>query len=330
MRRHLADQTSRRATKKIPRRVAYDDRVILREHLPKRVTVVEVAARDGLQNQSQLIPAAVKIELIERLADAGAPVVEATSFVNPAWVPQLADADEVLAGITRKPGVRYPVLVPNERGLARALVAGADEVAIFGSATETFSQKNLNRSRAEAIEMFRPVAREALVASVRLRGYLSMVLGDPWEGAVSPEDVVEQGLCMFELGCYEVSLGDTIGVGTAGAVQDLVEAFTSRGVDVGALAVHFHDTYGQGLANVLAALQCGVSVVDASAGGLGGCPFAKSATGNLATEDLVWMLDGLGIHTGIDVAAVAATSAWVYSQLSAEIVGRVARALNPG
>jgi hydroxymethylglutaryl-CoA lyase len=295
--------------------------------LPERVTVVEVGPRDGLQNEQGIVPAPVKIELIERLAGAGLPVVEATSFVNPKWVPQLADAAEVLAGLTRKAGVRYPVLVPNERGLERALEAGADEVAIFGSATETFSQRNLNRSRDEALEMFRPVAKRALDGGARVRGYLSMVLGDPWEGAVAPDEVAEQGLRLLELGCFELSLGDTIGVGTAADVETLLEAFVRRDVNVEMLAVHFHDTYGQGLANVLAALQCGVSVVDASAGGLGGCPFAGSATGNLATEDLVWMLDGLGVVTGIDLRAVAEVSAWVCTRLGKEIPGRVARAL---
>jgi hydroxymethylglutaryl-CoA lyase len=295
--------------------------------LPGRVTVVEVGPRDGLQNEQGMVPADVKVELIERLADAGLPVVEATSFVNPKWVPQLADAAEVLAALRRKPGVRYPVLVPNERGLERALEAGADEVAIFGSATETFSQRNLNRTRDEAVEMFRPVAGRALEAGARVRGYLSMVLGDPWEGAVAPDEVVDQGLRLLELGCFELSLGDTIGVGTAAGVTALLEAFAQRDVDVSTLAVHFHDTYGQGLANVLAALQCGVSVVDASAGGLGGCPFARSATGNLATEDLVWMLDGLGVTTGVDLHAVAAASSWVCERLHKEIPGRVARAL---
>ena len=295
--------------------------------LPERVTVVEVGPRDGLQNEQDIVPAPVKIELIERLAAAGLPVVEATSFVNPKWVPQLADAAEVLGGLTRRTGVRYPVLVPNERGLERALEAGADEVAIFGSATESFSRRNLNRTRDEAVEMFRPVAKRAIDAGARVRGYLSMVLGDPDEGPVDPDEVAVQGLRLLELGCFELSLGDTIGVGTAGSVRALIDAFTARDVPTERLAVHFHDTYGQGLANVLAALQCGVRVVDASAGGLGGCPFARSATGNLATEDLVWMLDGLGIATGVDLRSVARTSAWICAHLGKEIPGRVARAL---
>ncbi len=299
----------------------------LADRFPDRVTIVEVAPRDGLQNEQAVVPVEVKVELIERLAAAGLPVVEATSFVNPKWVPQLADADEVLSRLKRKPGVRYPVLVPNERGLERALAAGAHEVAVFASATETFSQRNLNRTRAEAVEMFRPVCERALAAGARVRGYLSMVLGDPWEGEVAVKDVVEQGTRLLELGCFELSLGDTIGVGTAGRVEALIDAFTGAGVEVARLAVHFHDTYGQGLANVLAALQCGVSVVDASAAGLGGCPFARSATGNLATEDLVWLLDGLGVTTGVDVRAVAEVSAWVCDKLGKEIPGRVARAL---
>lgn len=291
------------------------------------MTIVEVGPRDGLQNESGTVPARTKIEFIERLADAGLEVVEATSFVNPKWVPQLADAGEVLSGLKRKDGVRYPVLVPNERGLERAIAAGADEVAIFASATETFSQRNLNRTRDEALEMFRPVCLAAAEAGVRVRGYLSMVLGDPWEQDVEPATVVEQGLRLLELGCFELSLGDTIGVGTPARVQDLLQAFRAAGVDPGRLAVHFHDTYGQGLANVLAALESGVTVVDASAGGLGGCPFAQSATGNLATEDLVWMLDGLGVASGVDVRRVAAASAWMCEQLGIQIPGRVARAL---
>jgi hydroxymethylglutaryl-CoA lyase len=299
----------------------------LRDTLPDRVTVVEVGPRDGLQNEQAMVPADVKVSLIERLADAGLRVVEATSFVNPKWVPQLADADEVLAKLKRRPDVRYPVLVPNERGLERALDAGANEVAIFASATETFSQRNLNRTRDEAIEMFRPVCARAIEAGVRVRGYLSMVLGDPWEGAVPPSEVVDQGLRLLDLGCFELSLGDTIGVGTAAGVQQLIEAFIRRGAEVSSLAVHFHDTYGQGLANVLVALESGVSVVDASAGGLGGCPFARSATGNLATEDLVWMLEGVGIDTGIDVYKLAEVSAWICKQLRKDIPGRVARAL---
>jgi hydroxymethylglutaryl-CoA lyase len=295
--------------------------------LPDRVTIVEVGPRDGLQNEGAMVPTAVKVEFIEKLADAGLPVVEAASFVNPKWVPQLADAEEVLSKLRRRPGVRYPVLVPNEKGLERALKAGADEVAIFASATESFSQNNLNSSRDEAMEMFRPVAKRAAEEGVPVRGYLSMVLGDPWEGEVAPAQVAEQALRLVELGCFEISLGDTIGVGTAGKVQDLIAELLGAGLSAEKLAVHFHDTYGQGLANVLAALETGVRVVDSSAGGLGGCPFAKSATGNLATEDLVWMLDGLGVATGVDVKAVAQAGRWICEQLGKEPPGRAARAI---
>jgi hydroxymethylglutaryl-CoA lyase len=299
----------------------------IRSRLPDRVTIVEVGPRDGLQNEPGIVRATDKVAFIERLADAGLPVVEATSFVNPEWVPQLADAGEVLRALGRKAGVRYPVLVPNLKGLERALDAGADEVAVFASATETFSQRNLNRSRDEAIEMFRPVCARAAEAGVRVRGYLSMVLGDPWEGDVRPAQAAEAGVRVLELGCFELSLGDTIGTGTPGRVQDLIAAFEGAGVGADRLAVHLHDTYGQGLANVLAALECGVRVVDTAAGGLGGCPFARSATGNLATEDLVWMLDGLGVQTGVDVRKVAEAGAWICGRLGKQIPGRVARAL---
>lgn len=299
----------------------------VRSRLPDAVTIVEVGPRDGLQNEQEIVPTEVKVEFIERLGAAGIKVVEATSFVNPKWVPQLADAAEVLDKLDRKPGVRYPVLVPNERGLDDALKAGVDEIAIFASATESFSKRNLNRTRDEALEMFRPVVERAIGSDLRVRGYLSMVLGDPWEGDIDPGEVVAQGERVLDLGCFELSLGDTIGVGTAGAVQDLVEAFSNANIDPSRLAVHFHDTYGQGLANVLAALECGITVVDSSAGGLGGCPFAQSATGNLATEDVVWMLDGLGISTGVDVRKVAETSAWICDRIGKDVPGRVARAL---
>jgi len=299
----------------------------LRSRLPEAVTIVEVGPRDGLQNEQEIVPTDVKVEFIERLGAAGLKVVEATSFVNPKWVPQLADAAEVLDKLDRKPGVRYPVLVPNERGLDGALKAGVDEIAIFASATESFSTRNLNRTRDEAFEMFRPVVERAIGSDLRVRGYMSMVLGDPWEGDVDPAEVARQGERLLELGCFELSLGDTIGVGTPGRVQELIEAFANADIGPSRLAVHFHDTYGQGLANVLAALESGITVVDASAGGLGGCPFAQSATGNLATEDLVWMLDGLGVVTGVDVHKVAETSAWICERVGKDIPGRVARAL---
>ncbi|MFI9275960.1 hydroxymethylglutaryl-CoA lyase [Kitasatospora sp. NPDC052896] len=299
--------------------------------LPARVRIHEVGARDGLQNESALVPVEVKAEFITRLAAAGLRTVEATSFVHPKWVPQLADAEELLprlAGLpARHPGLRLPVLVPNERGLDRALAHGAGEIAVFASATEAFARRNLNRSVDEVLEMFRPVVQRAAGQGLPVRGYLSMCFGDPWEGPVAPTQVVAVGLRLLELGCTELSLGDTIGVATPGQVAALLAAFGEAGVPVGRLAVHFHDTYGQALANTLAALRCGVTVVDSSAGGLGGCPYAKSATGNLATEDLVWMLHGLGIETGVDLAALAATSGWLAGRLGRPSPSRAVQAL---
>jgi hydroxymethylglutaryl-CoA lyase len=294
--------------------------------MPDRVVVYEVGPRDGLQNESAALPAAVKVELIERLAAAGLPAVEASSFVSPKWVPQLADAAEVMAGVVRREGVRYPVLVPNLPGLRRALEAGAEEIAIFGSATEAFARRNLNRSVEESFQMFAPVVEEARSAGVRVRGYLSMVLGDPWEGAVAPPQVVDAARRMLELGVDELSLGDTIGVGTPADVRRLLNALAGE-VPLERLAVHFHDTYGQALANVLASLELGVRTVDASVAGLGGCPFARSATGNLATEDLVYMLNGLGMESGVDLDALVATAWWISDRLGREPVSRVARAL---
>ncbi len=296
--------------------------------LPARVTVYEVGPRDGLQNEPAVVPVGVKLELIGRLAAAGLRVIEATSFVRPDWVPQLADAEQVMAGLPAVDGVRFPVLVPNLRGLERALAHGASTVAIFGSATETFARRNLNRTVAGSIDMFAPVVAAARDAGVDVRGYLSMCFGDPWEGPVPIGQVVDTGLRLLDLGCTELSLGDTIGVGTPGHVTALLSAFAAAGVGPERLAVHFHDTYGQALANALAALQAGISTVDASAGGLGGCPFAKSATGNLATEDLVWMLSGLGIDTGIDLAALVATSVWMAGQLGRPVPSRVVAALS--
>ena len=300
---------------------------VVAQGLPQRVTIYEVGPRDGLQNEGTTVPTAVKAEFIQRLGDAGLSVVEATSFVHPKWVPQLADAAELLDGLVRKPGIRYPVLVPNERGLDRALEAGVDEVAIFGSATETFARRNLNRTIDESIEMFAPVATRALDAGVKVRGYLSMCFGDPWEGPVPVEQVADVGVRLLELGCFELSLGDTIGTGTPGHVTAVLDAFGERGMDADRLAVHFHDTYGQALSNTMAALRWGVTVVDASAGGLGGCPYAESATGNLATEDLVWLLHGLGIQTGVDLDALVATSVWMSQQLGRPSPSRVVQAM---
>jgi hydroxymethylglutaryl-CoA lyase len=295
--------------------------------LPGRVTIYEVGARDGLQNEAAVVPVEVKAEFLERLAAAGLGVLEATSFVHPTWVPQLADATELLDRLVRAPGVDYPVLVPNERGLDRALAAGVEHIAIFASATESFARRNLNRSLDAQFAMFSPVASRALGAGMRVRGYVSMCFGDPWEGPVSPDQVAAVARRLVDLGCAQLSLGDTIGTGTPGHVDAVLDACAAAGVGVAQLAVHFHDTYGQALANTLAALRRGVTVVDASAGGLGGCPYAESATGNLATEDLVWMLDGLGIAHGVDLDALAATSAWMAEQLDRPSPSRVVRAL---
>lgn len=299
--------------------------------LPEAVRIHEVGPRDGLQNEKSSVPVEVKAEFIARLAAAGLRTVEATSFVHPKWVPQLADAEELfprLAGLPeRHPGLRLPVLVPNERGLDRALAHHASDIAVFASATETFARRNLNRSADEAMAMFRPVVARATEAGVAVRGYLSMCFGDPWEGPVPVDQVVRYGVQLLEQGCAELSLGDTIGVATPGQVTALLAGFERAGVPVGRLAVHFHDTYGQALSNTLAALREGVTTVDASAGGLGGCPYAKSATGNLATEDLVWMLQGLGVRTGVDLRALVATSGWMAERLGRPSPSRAVQAL---
>ena len=291
--------------------------------LPARVTIWEVGARDGLQNESSVVDVAVKLEFLDRLADAGLSVLEATSFVHPKWVPQLADAEQLLAGLEQRAGVSYPVLVPNERGLDRALAAGVRHIAIFGSATETFANKNLNRTLDEQFAMFEPVVTRARKEGLDVRAYVSMCFGDPWEGHVEPAQVVSVGTRLLDMGCSQLSLGDTIGVATPGQVEAVVGGFPS----VDNLAVHFHDTYGQALSNTLAALRLGVTTVDSSAGGLGGCPYAESATGNLATEDLVWMLDGLGVEHGVDLDKLVATSAWMAERLGRPSPSRVVRAL---
>ncbi|MFI0137240.1 hydroxymethylglutaryl-CoA lyase [Streptomyces luteogriseus] len=295
--------------------------------LPTRVRIHEVGARDGLQNEKTTVPTEVKAEFIRRLADAGLTTIEATSFVHPKWVPQLADAEALLPMVGDLP-VSLPVLVPNERGLDRALALGARRVAVFASATESFAKANLNRTVDEALAMFEPVVSRAKSEDVHVRGYLSMCFGDPWEGAVPIPQVVKVCTSLLDMGCDELSLGDTIGVATPGHVVALLAALDEAGVPVSALGVHFHDTYGQALANTLAALQQGVTTVDASAGGLGGCPYAKSATGNLATEDLVWMLRGLGIDTGIDLGRLVATSTWMAAHLGRPSPSRTVRALS--
>ncbi|ACY97542.1 MULTISPECIES: hydroxymethylglutaryl-CoA lyase [Thermomonospora] len=295
--------------------------------LPERVTIYEVGPRDGLQNEKTIVPVADKAAFIARLAAAGLRTVEATSFVHPKWVPQLADAEELLAVMERAEGVRYPVLVPNERGLDRALRAGVTHIAVFASATESFARRNLNRTVAESLAMFAPVVTRAKENGLWVRAYVSMCFGDPWEGEVPIEQVVSVAVRLMELGCDELSLGDTIGVGTPGHVTALIGALGEAGIGAQRLAVHFHDTYGQALANTLAALRCGVTTVDSSAGGIGGCPYAESATGNLATEDLVWMLHGLGIQTGVDLPALAATSRWMATRLGRPSPSRVVQAL---
>ncbi|MFI6119315.1 hydroxymethylglutaryl-CoA lyase [Streptomyces sp. NPDC051064] len=299
--------------------------------LPARVRIHEVGARDGLQNEKSVVPTGVKAEFIRRLAEAGLSTIEATSFVHPKWVPQLADAEQLfplIGDIADVGDVALPVLVPNERGLDRALTLGARRIAVFGSATETFAARNLNRTVDESLAMFEPVVARAKAAGVHVRGYLSMCFGDPWEGAVPVAQVVRVAKALMDLGCDELSLGDTIGVATPGHVTALLTALNGAGVPTGTIGVHFHDTYGQALSNTLAALQHGVTTVDASAGGLGGCPYAKSATGNLATEDLVWMLDGLGVETGVDLGALTATSVWMAEQLGRPSPSRTVRALS--
>ncbi|MEU6682528.1 hydroxymethylglutaryl-CoA lyase [Streptomyces sp. NPDC046832] len=295
--------------------------------LPTRVRIHEVGARDGLQNEKATVPTVIKAEFIRRLAGAGLTTIEATSFVHPKWVPQLADAEQLFPVVADLP-VALPVLVPNERGLDRALALGTRRVAVFASATESFAKANLNRTVDEALAMFEPVVTRAKADAVHVRGYLSMCFGDPWEGGVPIPQVVRVCRALLDMGCDELSLGDTIGVATPGHVVALLAALDEAGIPPATLAVHFHDTYGQALANTLAALQQGVTTIDASAGGLGGCPYAKSATGNLATEDLVWMLRGLGIDTGIDLGRLVATSTWMAAHLGRPSPSRTVRALS--
>jgi hydroxymethylglutaryl-CoA lyase len=296
--------------------------------LPSRVTVYEVGPRDGLQNESAVVPVEVKAEFIARLIEAGLTSIETTSFVHPRWVPQLADAEDLLDLLGPTDGIRTPVLVPNERGLERALDKGVREIAVFGSATETFARKNLNRSLDDQFDMFAPVVASAKEHGLAVRAYVSMCFGDPWEGDVPVAQVVDVAARLMALGADELSIGDTIGVATPGHVTALIAALADAGTGPDRVSVHFHDTYGQALANTLAALQAGVTSVDSSAGGLGGCPYAESATGNLATEDLVWMLDGLGIETGVDLPALVETSVWMAEQLGRESPSRAVRALS--
>ena len=292
------------------------------------VRIVEVGPRDGLQNESAMVATADKIELVDRLSATGLRSIEATSFVSPRWVPQLADAAEVMAGIARRPGVSYPVLVPNEQGYDRALAAGATDVAVFTAASEAFNRKNINAGIDESIDRFVPVLARARADGVRVRGYVSTVLGCPYQGAVPLADVVRVARRLHELGCWQVSLGDTIGVGTPHQARQMLLAVAAE-VPMADLAVHFHDTWGQALANVAACIEAGVRVADSAVAGTGGCPYARGASGNVASEDLVYMLHGMGIDTGIDLDALAATGRWLAGRLGRQTGSKVGRALAP-
>ena len=294
--------------------------------LPQHVKIVEVGPRDGLQNEPQTIPTAIKVELIDRLSDAGLPAIEATAFVSPKWVPQMADNADVMARIRRKPGVAYPVLVPNMQGFEAAAAAGAREVAVFGAASESFSQKNINSSIAESLARFAPVVAAARARDIRVRGYISCVLGCPYEGAIAPAAVARVADALYRMGCYEVSLGDTIGVGTPGRTQAMLDAVAGV-VPIDKVAGHFHDTYGQALANVYAALERGVAVFDSSVAGLGGCPYAKGATGNVATEDVVYLLHGLGCATGVDLDRLIDAGEFICAALGRPSNSKAGRAM---
>lgn len=291
---------------------------------PRAVKIVEVGPRDGLQNEKATIPAATKIEFINRLSASGLRTIEATSFVSPKWIPQLADAAEVFTGIDKRKGVSYPVLVPNEKGMQRALEVGAKDVSIFTAASESFNQRNINCSIAESMDRFEPVMAVAREHGIRVRGYVSTVIGCPYEGDIAPESVAGVAARLDEMGCYEISLGDTIGVGTPLKAQYMLDAVAAR-VPMERLAVHFHDTYGQALANIHACLQLGVTAVDSSVSGLGGCPYAKGATGNVATEDVLYLLTGLGIDTGVDMDRLLAAGAYISEALGREPASRLGR-----
>ncbi len=291
------------------------------------VRIVEVGPRDGLQNEPGSVPTEVKIELIERLADAGLSAVEATAFVSPKWIPQMADHAEVLERLRRKPGVSYPVLTPNLKGFEAARAAGAQEVAVFGAASEAFSKKNINCSIAESLERFAPILLQSKASQIKVRGYVSCVLGCPYEGEVKPERVAEVAGALFDMGCYEISLGDTIGVGTPGRTRAMIEACARR-VPLEKLAGHYHDTYGQALANIYASLELGVSTFDASVAGLGGCPYAAGASGNVATEDVVYMLHGLGVRTGVDLERLVEVGEWISGILKRSSASKAGKAIS--
>jgi len=293
---------------------------------PKKVKIVEVGPRDGLQNEAQVVPTGIKIELIERLADAGLRVIESTSFVSPKWVPQMGDNTAVMRGIKRDPATVYPVLTPNLQGFDAAIEAGATEVAIFGAASESFSRKNINCSIAESLKRFEPIVSAASALEIPVRGYVSCVVGCPYEGAVDPKKAAEVAKTLFDMGCYEVSLGDTIGVGNPASIKRLIEACAKQ-LPIEKLAGHFHDTYGMAIANIYASLQMGMAVFDSSIAGLGGCPYAKGASGNVATEDVVYLLQGLGIETGIDLSKLAVVGDWISSTINRPNGAKAGRAL---
>jgi len=294
--------------------------------LPRKVKLVEVGPRDGLQNEPVQVPTAVKVELIHRLQDAGLKVIQATAFVSPKWIPQMADGADVMAGIHRKPGVSYPVLVPNRKGLDAALAAGAQEVVVFGAASEAFSHKNTNCSIAQGLERFREVCKEALDHGLKVRGDVSVCLGCPYEGEVKPAAVSAVARALEQMGCYEITIADTIGVGTPGKTRAVFEA-VAKHIPVKRLAGHFHDTYGQALANVYAALECGITTFDSSVAGLGGCPYAKGATGNVATEDVLYMLSGLRIETGVEMEKLIAAGDFICEKLGRPTHSKAATAL---
>ncbi len=293
---------------------------------PKAIRIVEVSPRDGLQNEAKIVPTAIKIELIGRLADAGLTAIEAGSFVSPKWVPQMADSAAVLAALPARPGLRYPVLVPNLKGYQDAMAAGAREIAVFAAASESFSRRNINCSIAESLDRFRPVLDAAQIAGIVVRGYVSCALGCPYEGVVAPERVADLAATLAAMGCGEISLGDTIGTGTPLGARRMIAAVAER-VPVERLAVHFHDTYGQALANILMALEMGIGIVDSAIGGLGGCPYADGAAGNVATEDVVYMLHGMGIATGIDFDSLLETGWWIADHLGRRPISRTSLAM---
>jgi hydroxymethylglutaryl-CoA lyase len=293
---------------------------------PAKVKIVEVGPRDGLQNEKQVVPTEIKIELIERLADAGLRVIEATSFVSPKWVPQMGDNAAVMQGIKRDPAAVYPVLTPNLQGFDAAVQAGASEVAIFGAASESFSRKNINCSIAESLKRFEPILSSASALEIPVRGYVSCVVGCPYEGEIAPGQAAGIAKQLFDMGCYEISLGDTIGVGNPATIRRMIEA-CARLVPIARLAGHYHDTYGMAIANIYASLEMGMAIFDASVAGLGGCPYASGASGNVATEDVVYLMQGMGIETGVDLVKLAAIGDWISSAIDRPNGAKAGRAL---